>query len=153
MRRKIRKSCNYHKDQSLEECHALLTASVANFTRLGLLNDEGYLRGMIHSLTRRGLSRAAILAKLSMKGFSNETVLNALQIRMEEHADNATNYDLVAALRHAQRKKLGPFRTKTDYDRNKELASLARAGFGYDVAEKTLSQPYDTAQKMLADFL
>ncbi len=152
MRRKIKKSCNYHKEQSMEDCLTLLAASVANFTRLGLLNDEGYLRGMVQSLTRRGLSRQAIMAKLSLKGFSNEAVLTALQTRMDESTANA-NYDLIAALRHAQRKKLGPFRTKTEFDRNKELASLARAGFGYDVAEKALGEAHEDAIKILSEFM
>ena len=133
MGRKIDRSCNYHKDQSKEDCLALLESTIAGFERMGLLNDEAYLAGMINSLRRRGLSTQAILSKLGQKGLPQDRILETL--RGHDEAGGASNPDLAAALLLTRRKRLGAFRREGDFDRNKELASLARAGFGFDIAQ------------------
>ena len=150
MIRKIKRSCNYHKEQSFDDCKALLTQSIAHFCRLGLLNDEAYLRGMMTSLTRRGLSRQALVAKLSMKGFSRAEVEAALQKSMDDDGIDGA-YDLIAALRHARRKKLGPFRKSADFDKTKELSAFARAGFDFDTAQKAMGMELETALTQLSE--
>lgn len=148
MGRKIDRSCNYHKDQNKEDCLALLDATVAGFERMGLLNDESYLSGMINSLRRRGLSRQAILSKLQMKGMAQDRILEVL--RSYDEDSGVDNADLVAALRLSRRKRLGAYRRDADADRNKELASLARAGFGFDIAQKALALSQDEAEDLIA---
>ena len=148
MGRKIDRSCNYHKDQSKEDCLALLDATVAGFERMGLLNDEAYLSGMINSLRRRGLSKQAILSKLQMKGMAQDRILEVL--RSYDEDSGVDNADLVAALRLSRRKRLGAYRRDADADRNKELASLARAGFGFDIAQKALALSPDEAEDLIA---
>lgn len=149
MGRKITRSCNYHKDQSAEDCQKLLDGTVATFTRMGLLNDTAWLAGMITSLRRRGLSTQAILSKLSQKGMAQNTVLEALEAHDE--ANGVIDPELAAALLLCRRKRIGPFRkiAQEETDRNKELAALARGGFGFDTAQKALALPPDEAEEML----
>lgn len=148
MGRKIDRSCNYHKEQSKEECLALLDSTVATFERMGLLNDEAYLSGMINSLRRRGLSKQAILSKLQMKGMAQDRILEVLRTYDED--SGVDNADLIAALRLSRRKRLGAYRKDKEADRNKELASLARAGFGFDIAQKALALSQDEAEDLIA---
>lgn len=148
MSRKIDKSCNYHKDQDRQACIALLDSAIAQFERMGLLNDEAYLSGMINSLRRRGLSKQAILSKLGQKGLGQETVLTAL--RGYDEQSGSENPDLAAALLLARRKRIGPYRRTEEGDRNKELAALARAGFGFDIAQKAIGLSQDEADEISA---
>lgn len=148
MGRKIDKSCNYHKDQSKEDCLSLLDKTIETFERQGLLNDNAYLSGMINSLRRRGLSTQAILSKLGTKGMAQERIREALQAH-DGDAAGVANPDLAAAVLLTRRKRVGAFRKK-DADRNKELAALARAGFGFDIAQKALALPLEEAEELLS---
>ncbi len=148
MGRKIDRSCNYHKDQNLEDCQKLLDETVETFVRQGLLNDDAYLQGMINSLRRRGLSKQAILSKLQQKGLSQDAILRTLGAYDE--AEGAENPDLAAAVLLMRRKRLGCFRKVREEDRNKEMASLARAGFGFDIAQKALSMGEEEAEEILS---
>jgi regulatory protein len=147
MMRKVDKSCRHHTTQNREDCAALVDALVAKFVDMGLLNDEGYSRGMVTSLRRRGLSGRAIQAKLSAKGLKRDQIEQALA----EHADDRPSgeVDLIAALRLARRKKLGPFSTKDPATGEKDLATLARAGFGYDIASRVIRMDIESAEELL----
>jgi len=145
--RKIDRSCTYHKDQDREACAQMLDTTIETFVRQGLLNDDAYLQGMVNSLRRRGLSTQAILSKLQQKGLTQESILTTLRAYDKERG--AGNPDLAAAILLMRRKRLGPFRKTQDADRNKELASLARAGFGFDIAQKALSMNMDETEEIL----
>lgn len=147
MSRKIERSCNYHKEQDREGSNALLDGAIATFTRMGLLNDDAYLQGMVNSLRRRGLSRQAILSKLQQKGLSSGEITRVLSSH-EEESGNALPADFAAALLLARRKRLGPFR-KIEADRNKELAAIARAGFDFETAQKILALSLTEAEEFL----
>ena len=144
MMRKINKSCDWHKDQNREDCIALLDRLVLKFQNTGLLDDESYSRGMVVSLRRRGLSRRLIHARLSAKGLGQDDIEKALQ-QYEEDLDG--DAELIAALRLAQRKKIGPYRredTIDDHTYNKALGMLARAGFSYDISQKVMGMERDS---------
>jgi len=152
MMRKIEKSCNFHKDQDREACVALLDAAVATFERQGLLNDTAYTQGMVTSLRRRGLSARAIQAKLQQKGLDAGSIAQAVAAfdGGKEHGQA----ELMAAVQYARRKRLGCFGKavagdEADKTRNRQMASLARAGFSYDVTEKTLALSEEDAEELL----
>lgn len=143
MMRRIDRSCTYHKEQEREACVALLDAAVENFTRLGLLNDDGYVRGMVNSLRRRGASKQAILAKLQQKGVKQPEILAALMVVDSEMEENP---ERMAALALARRKKIGPFRTGlANY--NREMAAFARAGFSFELAQSVINLAPDEARE------
>ncbi|PZO84021.1 MAG: RecX family transcriptional regulator [Micavibrio aeruginosavorus] len=148
MLRKIDKSCKHHTEQDREACLTILDKTVQEFERQGYLNDEAYLRGMINSLRRRGLSAQGIAAKLQQKGLGREITQETLQ---EHDAQSGTeNPDFAAAILLTKRKKIGPFRAAKEENRNRELAALARAGFGYEYASKALDMSREDAEEILA---
>lgn len=146
MMRKVDKSCRHHTGQNREDCARLVDELVAKFTDMGLLNDTGYARGMVISLRRRGLSQRAIEAKLSAKGLKSDQIAAALA----DHADDRPRgeVELLAALRLARRKRLGPF--SADPARaDREMAALARGGFAYDIVSKVMNMDSETAEETL----
>lgn len=158
MMRKIDRSCAAHPDQSREDCIALLGDLIDRFQRAGLLNDEVYARGMITSLRNRGLSSRAIQAKMSARALPQPLISRALQNHMEEAGiEDAHAADLNAAFRYARKRRIGPFasgaaiKDKEEQQKRYEraMASLARAGFGYDIARTVLETPPDDAQTYL----
>lgn len=149
MGRKIDRSCNYHKEQSKETCIALLDDAVATFARMGLLDDDAYLRGMVTSYRRRGLSKQAIAAKLQQKGMGQSAILDTL--REFDEQGGAPDPELAAALRLARRKKIGPFARREQADTSKSLAALARGGFAFDTAKRALALPLEEAESILAE--
>lgn len=149
MSKKIDRSCNYHNDQDKERCLKYLDAAVETFLRQGLLNDDAYLQGMVTSLRRRGLSTRAILSKLGQKGLTQDDILKVVHTHDEERGN--TDPDLAAAVMLMRRKRIGPFRKKDDAEKTKELAALARAGFGFDIAQKALCLEQDEAEEILSE--
>lgn len=116
----------------------MLEKTVLKFQELGLLNDSAYLRGMVTSLRRRGLSSRAIAARLQQKGLSVTDIAEAIKTYdMDEYDDR--NGEMEAALILARKKKIGPFRRKgKEPDIKKEMAALARAGYAYDIVQKII---------------
>lgn len=147
MDRKINKSCNYHKEQERDTCIKMLDTTVETFIRQGLLNDDAYLAGMITSLRRRGLSKQAILSRLQQKGLNKEAILTTLSAHDE--AGSNQNPDFAAAVLLIRRKKLGCFGKQDPEKKNRELSSLARAGFSFDIAQKALALEQDEAEEIL----
>ncbi len=150
MERKIKKSVKYHDMPTMDECHDMLNDTIDNFTRMGLLNDDAYLKGMIISLRRRGLSKNMILQKLQQKRLPQTCIIDAIKDHDDCH-QTIEDSDYIASIRFMRRKRLGPFRTKQDFDFNKELSALARAGFSFDVAQKALKTDIESAQELLRD--
>lgn len=138
MTRKIGKSCRHHIEQDHEKCLKWLDELVDKFKDLGLLDDEAYLKGMITSLRRRGLSSMQIKMKLQQKGFHVDEILNQLRHHDSEEYRTEEKGDIYAAITFARKKRLGPFDIESRKTPEKALAAMARAGYSYDIAKKTL---------------
>ncbi len=110
---------------------------------LGVLNDAAFAESRARSLTRAGRSRRAVAAHLAARGIASETAQTVLPDNPEA--------ELAAAIAHARRRRLGPFRTApADPARQmKELAAFARAGFSRDIAQQALRMDHDTAEALL----
>lgn len=144
--RKVDKSCRHHTEQDRDACAALVEDTLTKFQDMGLLNDEAYLRGMVTSYRRRGLSATAIKAKLAAKRLPADAVTEAIA----RHRDDGGPDDLAAAVLHARKKKIGPFQPATrEENRDKAMAAMARAGFSYDIAGKVLSMEADEADALI----
>lgn len=150
MTRKIDRSCAFHTDQDRSACLAMLEDLIEKFRRAGLLDDTAYMRGMVQSLRRRGLSARMIAAKLSAKGLEARAVKAALDAHDVD--SGAEDSEFAAALRLARRKRLGSFaRQKPDErDYNRHLAALARAGFSCETAQRVLNLPAEEAEEWIA---
>ena len=73
---------------------------------------------------------------LRQKGVGRTDIEAALEILEAEYA----NRELTAAYKYARRRRLGPYRLPEARAarRDRDLAALARAGFGYDIARRVV---------------
>jgi regulatory protein len=146
MRLKITRSCQHHTDQNIDECIEWLQKITDDFVRLGFLNDDLYSRGLAISLRRRGLSAKLIQQKMRLKGVPSDMITIALNDAdsdiMNDHENENENPDLNAALIFARKKKIGayaPYSYEDEPDRfRKDMAKLARAGFGFEIVQKVM---------------
>lgn len=132
LRRKIEKSCAFHKTPP-EEFYAAVDDMIARYTSAGLLNDPLFACAKTATLRRQGQSRRAIEAKLRQKGLAKEDIQTALS-----DVDKSDSAELDAAIVFARRKKLGQGRRELQ----KELAAMGRAGFSYEISIKALGRAY-----------
>ncbi len=103
-------------------------------SELGYLSDERYVQNQIRRLSEQGKSNQFILMKLKSAGISEDMIrplLETLSSSEQERAD-----------RFVKKKKLGCFRPQNQQEafHMKDMATLGRAGFSYEIARKALSQ-------------
>lgn len=116
-----------------EEAAAWVEDIVARFAGSGLVDDRVFAEGKVASRRRRGESAIRIRLALRQKGVDSEVIDGALA---GEDGDDRAAAELDAAWRLAKRRRLGPYRVaeaRADA-RQRDLASLARAGFDRTIA-------------------
>ncbi len=113
----------------------------------GYLNDEKFALARARSLLQRGASLLDIRARLAKDGIERERIrqtIDALTL-----GEDREEVELLAALRVAQKKRLGPFRDslrnpmpaereQREKIRKKDIATLARKGFGWGIVQKIM---------------
>lgn len=125
-------------EAAIDDFAPIVEALVGELRGLGLLDDDGYAKGLAHSLFRRGKSPRAIGQTLREKGVPAPLVERELARLQADHEDP----ELAAATRYARRRRLGPFRREGRAERReRDLASLGRQGFGYGVARQVVDAP------------
>ena len=132
---KVERSVRAH-DTDRAEGTATVEALLTDFARDGVLDDARYAVGRVLALYRRGASTRAIRARLATKGVAREHIDHAIAALRDETAEP----DFNAALTFARRRRLGPYRpqsARADH-RTRDLASLGRQGFSYDVARRII---------------
>lgn len=114
----------------------------------GLLNDATFAAQRASRLNRAGKSRRAITFDLATKG------VDAAIVREAVATDDAS--ELVAAVVLAKKKRLGPFAREAPTDRDeaakakqRALGALARAGYGFGIADRVLRMDRETAEGLL----
>jgi regulatory protein len=139
--RKVARSARAHGSDA-QAGERLVDEIIARYLRTGLLDDRAYAAQKAASLRRRGTSRYGIRGKLALKGVAGELIDEALTGLDAEAQDG----ELAAACALVRRRRLGPCRAPHDRAafRQKDLAALARAGFGIGLARRVLALP-DTA--------
>lgn len=129
--RRVLKSCHFH-GANPDECVPWVDTELTRLEAAGLLNDTAYAEMKVRSLRSRGASARTIRQKLAQKGIAGDMAGQALEGASEEGHD-----EYASALKLARKRRIGPFRTdKTcrEDNRQRDLATLARAGFSYDTA-------------------
>jgi regulatory protein len=134
LRRVLIRRARKHAPEAAQQARAGIDAIVVRYRESGLLDDAAYAAGRVASLHRRGDSLKAIRARLAGKGVPAEVAAEAVSALRE----NAPDPDIAAACAFARRRRLGPFR-RAAADRQRELATFARAGFSRRVAEAVLA--------------
>jgi regulatory protein len=115
---------------------ALVDAVIERYAASGLLDDKSYAEHKAAGLVRAGASRHQIRGKLRQKGVASEAIDGAIAGLEREGAN-----DTAAACAFIRRRRLGPYRPAATHGtfRLKDLAALARAGFGFDLAKRLLT--------------
>lgn len=119
-----------------EEAASWIAELVERYQGSGVLDDARFARNLASQLTARGKSTRAIQQKLSQRGVSSDVTDELMtQRRVDE-----PQADLEAARTYVRKRRLGPHRSpeKRDEFRHKDLATLARQGFSFDIAKKAL---------------
>jgi regulatory protein len=136
--RKVERSCRHH-GQDPAEFTGLVDDLVQRYVRSGMIDDQRYAEAQVASSRRRGRSAQGIRARLAAKGVGGELV----QAALAEHEGD----DGDAARAFARRRRLGPWRTtgnRADF-RERDLASLGRAGFAYDIARTVIDSEQEAS--------
>lgn len=128
-----------------------IAALVDRITTLGYVDDRAYATSKLRDLTARGFGLGRVKGALAAAGVARDDVSAVLAPEDGDAPDNP----LVPAIELARRRRFGPFaREGTPGDparRNRELAAMARAGHGFDVARKVLGARDEAAALALLD--
>ena len=110
---------------------------IADCVRLGYVDDTAFALSRARGKRRAGRSAMAIRRSLQEHAIDPQLVDDALQAADEDMTDG----ELAAALRHAARRRIGPYslREVDEAGRNRHLASFARAGFSLAVARQVMA--------------
>ncbi len=130
-------------------CRASIEGIIARFREVGLLDDAAYAKHRARSLARSGRSRRAIASHLAAKGVDEATARDAISSDAET--------ELAAALTFARKRRIGPYARETSENRDearktkqKALAAMGRAGFGWGTCERAFGMDIEQAEEILA---
>src|SRR5438105_5733923 len=125
-------------NETAQRAAALIDELVERYRASGIIDDAAYAAARARGRLARGESLRRIAAGLAAKGVDAEDRAAALDALRE----TAPDPDLAAACAFARRRRLGPYRRGPAHhktaDRNRDLGSFARAGFGRREAEAVL---------------
>ena len=130
-------------DCGADDIAASIHHTVDKCTQLGYLDDWQFAVTVARSQRRLGRSQAVIRQRLRQHALNDDIIAHALC----ETDENSANGDLQAAIRFAQRRRLGPFaqRHSAHHQRldphqwkKRDLGAMARAGFSIVVSHQVL---------------
>lgn len=153
LERKVRRRNENHAlatDEQLSWISDVVTKCVG----YGYVDDTRYATQRAEMLLRRGKPVRTIKQDLRHKGIPEEITTAALA---QLEGDEPDLVDRKAAAAFVKRRRFGAFRRDMGGDvaqiiakREKELASMARAGFGYSLANEMLNLSEDEIIDLLA---
>ncbi len=138
---------------------AAISATVTRCQTLGYLNDDAFAQSQARRHRRQGRSKLGIRQRLRQHRL-DDTIIDAALNTADQHSANS---ELLAACRFARRRRLGPFDCK-QYDdaqnrqalmqrQQRQLRSLARAGFTMAVSQRVIGLEDGDAAEILMDQL
>lgn len=133
LKRRVDKYAFFDKEYDKSIAYSFIDEIIEDFISKNFVNDERFSEFKINSYLRAGKPRRYIEQKLKQKGIDEQTISQIFE---------ETDYnEFDTALLFAKKKKIGPFR-ESDENRNqykqKDLATLVRAGFDFDIAKDIL---------------
>lgn len=136
LERRVYKSLHAHPDLDEQAARGWIDALIERYMEVGLLDDQAYAQMRTRSLLDRGEAPRSIAMKLAQKGIATDDAKHALENLVEDFPDP----ELQAAITFTRKKRLGPYRDPElrEEKRERDLASLARAGFSYDTAKRMI---------------
>jgi len=153
LERKVRRRNENHAPAT-DEQQGWIAHVVAKCVGYDYVNDNRYAVQRAEMLLRKGKPVRMIKQDLRYKGISADISAMALA---QLGGDDAAAIDKKAAAAFVKRRRFGPFRREVGADsvqiaakRDKELASMARAGFAYGLANEMLGWSADDIIDLLA---
>ena len=138
---------------------AAISATVTQCQTLGYLNDDAFAKSQARSHRQQGRSTLGIRQRLRQHRL-DDTIIDAALDTADQHSANG---ELLAACRFARRRRLGPFYRQQYNDaqgrqavmqrQQRQLRSLARAGFTMAVSRTVIGLEDGDAAEMLMDQL
>jgi len=125
----------------VEQVREDIEVVIARMQTAGLVDDRKLAFALAAELLRRGSSVPLIRMKLRQKGIEGELLDEAITSVLATSREAGIDPELAAATAYARRRRLGPFRLRVAERaerRQKDLAALARRGFGYGVAKRVI---------------
>ena len=110
-----------------------LEALAARFAEAGYVDDAAYALSKARALSRRGYGKKRLAEKLRLAGVGEDDSREAFDI-FETEA-------VAAALRYAERRRIGPFAAETPdrMGRERAISAMVRAGHSFGVARAIAS--------------
>ncbi len=133
LKRRVDKYAIFEKEFDKTIAYSFIDEIIEEFSEKNFVNDERFSEFKITSYLRSGKPKRYIEQKLKQKGISEQTTAQIF----EEIEYN----ELDVALSFAKKKKIGPYRESEEKRlkyKQKDLATLIRAGFDFDVAKDVL---------------
>jgi len=149
LRRKVQRSRAHHGGEG-DGDDGLIQNVLDRLVAQGLLDDRRYAQALMQRLRRRGGSRRQIAARMQAKGISADVCRELLADEaakaggfdeIDNLDDGPHDVEGVAARTYARRRRLGPYRSNSSQRqerRERDLAAMARAGFDYGTATRTI---------------
>lgn len=148
--RRVSRSARLHETDQ-QEGQTWIDEIVADLVNRKLIDDTAFAETRAISLHRGGASKRKIAMALRAKGVGSDDIDGALRSLEETHA----NAEFSAACNYARRRRFGPWRNadeRTDR-RDRDLAAMARAGFGFQMAQRVIDAPdIDTLERERASY-
>jgi len=131
-------------DLDADTVFALIDVEIEKLVRAGLLDDQQYADDKARAMSRYGKSKRQIEGKLFSLGLTEGHSDHA----MTELVETEGYTDRIGAAKYIRKRRFGPFKDPdTQSDRlQKELLTLVRNGYTYDLAEKLLTM--ETAEEI-----
>lgn len=127
LQRRINAYAHENPEWNKNEAYQWVEELLAEFEKLHYLDDARFVEIKVRNYLNAGKSARYIKSKLLLKGIDNTLIESALA----QTEYNQTEMVLMLA----KRKKIGPYRspeTRSEF-RQKDMGTLIRAGFDYDV--------------------
>ena len=138
LKRRVDKYVFENKEYNPEQAYQWIREIIDECSKQNFVNDERFASFRVNSYLKAGKSRCYIEQKLKQKGISKDIISKIF--------DEIDYSEFDTALDFARRKKICAFRK--DYEsrianRQKDLATLVRSGFSYDIAKDILNMDND----------
>jgi len=141
--RKVRRAA-MHPESTVDAAQAAewIAAVVAKMIRLGYVDDTRTATVKARGLFAKGAPPATIRRRLARAGAGEDAIAAAIA-EIAGDAASETELTRAAAITLARRKRLGPYRAEADRAdrRQRDMATLARAGFDFETARRVIDAP------------
>ena len=130
-------------DYDADDIAAAIQQTIDQCSQLGYLDDRQFAVTVARGQRRLGRSEVVIRQHLRQHALDDDIIAQALA----EADENIANGDLQAAIRFAQRRRLGPFAQRHSAHhrhrdahqwKQRDLGAMARAGFSMGISQQVL---------------